>query len=265
MCVIVRADAGKPAAVRRCAFSLGSNIPSHRKGSFVRAPKAFTLVELLVTVAIIGVLVGLLLPAIQAARAAARRAACANNLKQIGLAFHLYMENRNGRFPRSSHSAFAHRELPWEYSIATILDPTAVPETGQLPPDLVEGVYRCPEDDRRYSGRWSYGKNVWFELNSAETGDLVGMAEGPTYPFLRSVPATSRTVLVAEIELASLADHVMAHLWYVGGAPEVAAERHASVANYLWVDGHVSPQQFADTFDMEQQIDHWDPGKAGEH
>lgn len=81
------------------------------------------MVELLVVIAVIGILVGLLLPAVQAAREAARRMQCSNNLKQMGLALHNF-ESAYGEFPPSGIRGSG--EITWAVQLLPYLEQQSV-------------------------------------------------------------------------------------------------------------------------------------------
>ena len=207
----------------------------------------FTLLELLVVVAIIGVLAGLLLPALSRAREAARSVQCLGQMRQIAMALRLYADDHGDEFPRSQHSAFAHGQLPWGRALATGLGATAAAWT-----NLFQGVYHCP-GDRRVTP-WSYGLNVYFELGPDD--DYSGKPE--TWRRLTLVPRPSGTVLYSES--SSTADHLMAHFWTrADDASEVAGLRHGRRSNYLFVDGHAASREFRATYDPPRKIDAWNP------
>ena len=131
-----------------------------------RGPTAFTLIEMLVALAIVALLVGLLLPAIQKLRESAARARCANNLRTIGAGLHAHHDTKS-RFPRGvrSYQGSAIRDSSWTW-MAYLL-----PHVGQEPlwreaeafargggnnwypwhnPVLGHGqpLYTCPNDPR---------------------------------------------------------------------------------------------------------------------
>jgi prepilin-type N-terminal cleavage/methylation domain-containing protein/prepilin-type processing-associated H-X9-DG protein len=173
-----------------------------------RRRAGFTLIELLVVIAIIGVLIALLLPAVQAAREAARRSQCTNNLKQIALAVHTYVDI-HGRFPigrgtrppqpynlgsRYNYSGFSMilpqmEQKPLFDSIN--FDLTATIQAGNSTA-LVTTInsFLCPSESQQVPTQWAgtnyrfnEGSNVLYSYGETDPGNLNTMMPAPNGPF----------------------------------------------------------------------------------
>jgi prepilin-type N-terminal cleavage/methylation domain-containing protein/prepilin-type processing-associated H-X9-DG protein len=102
---------------------------------------AFTLVELLAVIAIIGILAALVIVALGKVRSSARQSGCLSNLRQIGVAWQLYLGDHNGRFPEFA----TYQMYYWGGGAGTWGGPA--PETRPLYPYISdEKFFRCPSD-----------------------------------------------------------------------------------------------------------------------
>lgn len=184
-----------------------------------RAPRAFTLVELLVVIGIIALLVSILLPSLNRAREAAKQTKCLSNLKQIGMAFTMYLNENGNWFPAGARTG-GHQDHDWVWWQQTYMSDGTMATGGIAPylhvtPQSYE-VLTCPSDDPGNRTRtnptypFSYAMN--FFLSSYDYGDVNDVNGAVPFPKVTLVRQSAETILVLEEDEHTI-DDGYASIW----------------------------------------------------
>lgn len=212
----------------------------------MKKSSGFTLVELLVTIAIIGTLVALLLPAVNAARESARSTECKNKMRQIGLGLLQFTDVNKGYFPNvHGHEDRKGREVDeehaWIYTLAPFLEDV---DAIRICPDDPNGDLRLENKGTSYAmnGYLAVVKNI--EIGNTRARNIYGSVNN-----INKIRSTMNTIAMFEVsDDPNSLDHVHSYDWFslpaneIFGAVarEVGVNRHhSSTANYLYLDGHV--------------------------
>lgn len=213
-----------------------------------RPPCGFTLVELLVVLAVIGVIAALLLPALARGKAAAQRLRCVSNLHQLGLAAQMYWDDHGGRTFRYRGAFTNGGDLFWFGWLARGAEGTRGFDAtaGALYPYLGgRGVEICPALD--YRGPWfklkatgaayGYGYNLHL-APPGETASATTLRERPG-----GIGLFADAAQVNTFQAPASPDHPLLEEFYYVCADEPTAHfRHAQRANLVFCDGHVGAE-----------------------
>jgi prepilin-type N-terminal cleavage/methylation domain-containing protein/prepilin-type processing-associated H-X9-DG protein len=208
---------------------------------------AFTLVELLVVISIIGMLIALLLPAVQAARESARSTQCCNNLRQIGLALDMYVDSQgaDGRYPYvalqpvTGNGTDANKDkfLGLAQALGPFIEQTAASEA-KIDDFKSYSTFCCPDDSPQVAAELHYpeGKSMFETEGTSYTYNL--RRAGKMYELRR--PRT-RAELLRNEDRKPPENESSCVIWLVTDAAYFHGDkRNLASRNYLYADGHVA-------------------------
>jgi prepilin-type N-terminal cleavage/methylation domain-containing protein/prepilin-type processing-associated H-X9-DG protein len=232
--------------------------------------RAFTLVELLVVIAVIALIMSILLPALRRARNSANRLICSTNMNQISLALRAYAADNSDKVIHAGEILYTHsaQEVRMLWNIALLPYVDVRVET-----DLLKNAAQtwfCPADKDPYplgfkfnphTGMTSYALNGYHE-NTKTNGRNVRLGPGGGYKFSQ-VPSPADCMLMGETSYASQ--------FYDNQAPQTSKYNirndghhrmtsgfyHDGSMNVLYTDGHVKAFRGIDC----EKEDRWIPPK----
>ncbi len=247
---------------------------------------AFTLVELLVVVAVLAILAALLLPELSRAKQEAQQTKCQSNLRQVGLALRMYVDDNDNRYPFLLGVGAA--ADPWHGQLAPYLEITAANDTKLTCPAFRAAIRSWTRSQPALFAGPGYSYNA-FGTGGVESGQVrLGLGFSPD-PLLRGAsqaPPISDAEVKVPSEMYAVTDSFYVPLdpalnsgqtscghietfpflnrtkrsqrTFTGLAFRLQQPpQHRDDANMLFCDGHVSPIELSELFDVKKTAANW--------